>query len=78
MQSIYNNVSKIRKHAWQKGATWVEKAGAQTDFSYVPGHLGETIGRKKDQTLKTICKNPKQIHFLFRLEFFPFLWKNQF
>ena len=26
---------------WEKGHALAKKAGARTDFSYVPGHLGE-------------------------------------
>ena len=37
------NLSTEREfiHTMDKGHALAEKAGAQTDFSYVPGHLGE-------------------------------------
>ena len=40
---LTNDFNKVKKKTIKimKGHTLAEKAGAQTDFSYVPGHLGE-------------------------------------
>ena len=66
-----------------KGQPLLQKAGAQTDFSYVPGHkcqryrcVGKWIIPSK---LFLKCSGgPKKICFLFGLKSFHFLWKCTF
>jgi len=63
-----------------KGQALLEKAGAQTDFSYVPGHSGKfqryRCAGKWIKPSKLFLKSsggPKKIHFLFGLKSLNFL-----
>ena len=68
-----------------KGQSLLEKAGAQTDFSYVPGHSGKFQGYrcagkwiKPSKLFLKISEGPKKICFLFWLKSFSFLCKLHF